>query len=196
MFVLKAIGFVISRTLCYVCYIGRENIPSGPDGFIVAADHQTYVDPVWVTIPIFRKLRYMTFETAFTWPVVGKLIRYLGAFPVSLDGSRAKMLLRTSLTSLKEGAALMIFPEGAREFADGKPLEYRSGAMHIAIAAGCKVLPVTIEGGNRIWPRGQKYPKLFQLVTVTYHPPFTPISDDAEKETQRLFDIINSGRSH
>lgn len=111
----------------------------------------------------------MAFGEAFGWPVVGRLIRYLGAFPVSPTPSGAIGAMKESLKTLREGSVLLIFPEGAREFSDGKFLEFKAGALRVAFQAGVPVLPVTISGANRIWPRPQKYPTVFKRVTITYH---------------------------
>ena len=189
---LKTIAWLISKPAWFVRFTGKHHIPTSPQGFVVAANHQTYVDPVWVTLPIKRRLRFMAFQTAFEWERIGPLISYLGAFPVALDGKRSKGAIRTALRALKDGAALVIFPEGAREFADGKLFDFKEGAMHIAIAAGVAVLPVTIRGGNRVWPQGKKYPRLFRRVEIIYHEPYFPQSEDAEGETENLKRIIES----
>jgi 1-acyl-sn-glycerol-3-phosphate acyltransferase len=78
--------------------------------------------------------------------------------------------MKESLKTLRDGAVLVVFPEGAREFADGEFLEFKTGAVKIAAQAKVPVLPVTISGGNRIWPQKQKYPALFRRVTIKYHP--------------------------
>jgi 1-acyl-sn-glycerol-3-phosphate acyltransferase len=76
-----------------------------------------------------------------------------------------------SLRTLRGGGVLVIFPEGEREWSDGKMLEFKSGAVHIAANAGVPILPVSVSGGNRIWPRGQKFPSLFRRVKIIYHSP-------------------------
>lgn len=132
----------------------------------------------------------MAFETAFTWPRIGPLIWYLGAFPVALDGRRAKEAFKTALRTLRDGSVLVVFPEGAREFTDGELFEFKEGAVRLAIAAKVPILPVTIRGGNLIWPQTQRYPKLFRRVEVIYHPLFYPAGDEAEAETERLKQLI------
>ena len=168
---LRLIGYLISKALWFIRYHGLENIPgNSAGGFLIAANHQTYIDPVWICLPMRRKLRFMAFDEAFNWRVIGPLIRYLGAFPVSMEVGGTLKAMKTALSSLREGAALTVFPEGAREFADGKMLPCKTGAIRIAIQAGVPILPVTIRGGNRIWPQKQKYPNLFRRVEIIYHP--------------------------
>ena len=66
----------------------------------------------------------------------------------------------------------MIFPEGAREFADGKLLKFKTGAVRMAIEAGVPILPVTLRGANKVWAREMKFPRPFRKIEVIFHPLF------------------------
>lgn len=168
---LRLIGYTVSKAVWFIRYEGLDNIPPNDSPpFIVFANHQTYIDPVWVCLPMRRRIRYMAFAPAFGLPIVGPLIKYIGAFPVPHDSKTTVGAMKEALRSLRDGAILTIFPEGAREFRDGEMLEFKTGAVRIAIQADVPILPVTISGGNRVWPQKQKYPRPFRRVTVTYHP--------------------------
>src|SRR6185436_5043191 len=59
-------------------------------------------------------------------------------------------------------------------------------------------LSVTIKGGNRVWPRGWRFPR-FAKVTVTYHPlyyaeqcPDEETRACARRESERLASVIGS----
>ena len=195
--ILRLLAYVISKTFWFIRFHGRANIP-GPatGGFLIAANHQTYIDPVWICLPMRRRVRYMAIEKAFEWRFIGRLIKYLGAFPVSLETGGTLKAMKKALCSLREGAALTVFPEGAREFADGEMFPFKTGAIRIALQTGVPILPVTISGGNRIWPQKQKYPRLFRRVEVTYHPLLHVCerdSDDLDHWTEKLNEIISSG---
>ena len=197
---LRLTGYLISKALWFIRYRGLENIPANTaGGFLIAANHQTYIDPVWICLPMRRKLRFMAFDEAFNWKIIGPLISYLGAFPVSMEVGGTLKAMKTALSSLREGAALTVFPEGAREFADGKMLPFKTGAIRIAIQAGVPILPVTISGGNKIWPQKQKYPNLFRRVEIIYHPLMVleggDRTDDATlaRWTESLRAVIASG---
>lgn len=196
---LRLIGYVLSKTFWFISYSGRENIPANSAGgaFLIAANHQTYIDPVWICLPMRRKIRFMAFDQAFEWPVIGPLIAYIGAFPVSMEIGGTLKAMKQALSVLRDGAALMVFPEGGREFADGNMLPFKTGAVRIALHAGVPILPVTIRGGNRIWPRKQKYPRFFRRVEVIYHPMDYPAETDIsdprenlERWTEKLRSII------
>ncbi len=198
---LRLIAYVISKTFWFIKFHGRENIPDKSLGsFLIAANHQTYADPVWIVLPMRRRLRFMAFDQAFEWRIIGPLITYLGSFPVSMEVGGTLKAMKEALRSLRNGAALTIFPEGGREFADGKMLEFKTGAVRIALQAGVPILPVTISGGNRIWPQKQKYPRLFRRVEVTYHPLLQITEDESidlhenlDNWTAKLKEIISSG---
>ena len=168
---LRLLGYVISKSLWFIKYHGRENIPDKSSGsFLIAANHQTYADPVWIVLPMRRRIRFMAYDKAFEWRIIGPIIKYLGAFPVSMEVGGTLKAMKESMRALRDGAVLTVFPEGAREFANGEMFEFKTGAVRIALQVGVPILPVTISGGNLIWPQKQKYPKLFRRVDVTYHP--------------------------
>lgn len=177
---LRLIGYVVSKVVWFIRYKGLENIPKkSQQGFLIAANHQTYIDPVWICVRLRRKFRFMAIGNAFEWRYLGKLIRYLGAFPVSEEPRTAARAMKEAIATLKDGAVLTVFPEGARSFADGKIIPFKTGAVFIAFQAGVPILPVTISGGNSIWPQKQKYPNLFRRVTVQFHPTMEVVRDNS-----------------
>jgi 1-acyl-sn-glycerol-3-phosphate acyltransferase len=192
--VLRLIGYSISKIFWFIRFEGRENIPDASvGGFLIAANHQTYIDPVWICLPMRRRLRFMAYDKAFEWRFVGPLIKYLGSFPVSPEVGGTLKAMKFALRSLRDGVALTVFPEGGREFADGEMLPFKTGAVRIALQAGVPILPVTVTGGNRIWPRGQKYPFLFRRVVITYHPLLRP-DDGGDPRHERLEQLTTTLR--
>ncbi|MEO7658597.1 MAG: lysophospholipid acyltransferase family protein [Pyrinomonadaceae bacterium] len=184
---LRLTGYVISKIFWFIRYEGLENIPDRSAGsFLIASNHQTYVDPVWICLPMRRRLRFMAVGKAFDWPIVGRLIRYLGAFPVTNDPRGAAIALNEAIRSLRDDAVLTVFPEGGRAFADGKVQPFKNGALRIALRADVPILPVTISGGDRIWPQGQKYPRLFRRVRVKYHPIVKVVEDGSLTRRENL----------
>ncbi len=163
---------------------GTENIPAPSDGaFIIASNHQTYFDPVWISIPFDHDIRYLAWDRAFEWPVVGALIRKLGAIPVKLERGGTLSSLKRCLELLKTGSVLMIFPEGEREYSDGELLRFRTGAVHLALKTGCPILPVCIAGGNKVWPQGKSLPTTGK-VTITFLEPIKCAKADRNEDTE------------
>ncbi len=140
----------------------------------------------------------MAWDEAFDWFVIGKSIKYLGAFPVNLErGSKGSFL--KAIKVLREGATLIIFPEGARELTDGKLLPFKQGAFKIAQKAGVPIMPVTIRGANKVWGNGINVPRIGK-VEIIYHP-IIEIPDSKDKDesakiieemTEKVKQIIGS----
>jgi 1-acyl-sn-glycerol-3-phosphate acyltransferase len=195
---LRYVGFWLSRCLWGLRYKETKNIPSKiKGGLIIAANHQAYFDPFWISFPIKRPIRYLAWNEAFSWFFVGRILRLLGAWPLRLEKG-SPQAMRRSLNWLREGGALVIFPEGERCYSDGKMKKFKVGAIRLALEAGMPILPVTIKGANNVWSRDHTYPRLGK-VEIIYHPLqhySVPENEDlkiyAKKETERLEKIISS----
>lgn len=191
----SSIGLV-SRFLWGLQHKGIENIPSN-GGLIIASNHQTYIDPFWIGVPIERPLRFLAWNIALDWPLLGKFMRLLGAWPLQLEGSDPAAI-RRSLQWLRDGGAIVIFPEGGRGRADGSMMRFKAGAIRIALEAGVPILPVTIRGANEVWPIGRRCPRMGR-VEITFHPLYhvKQVAGEearacARREGEALAEIIRS----
>ncbi len=187
----------VSRALWRIELKGTEHIPTA-GGFIIAANHQTYIDPFWITIPVVRPVRYLAWSEAFKNPLLGRPMEWLGAWPLVIERGNPTAY-RRSLQWLRGGGAVMIFPEGSRAYADGAMGKFKTGAVRLALEAGVPVLPVTLRGGNRIWPRGQRWPRTGRRIEIIYHPvhrlemlPGEDARACARRETEALASTIKS----
>src|SRR5438067_3872259 len=190
--VLHALSLLFFR----ISYKGLENIPQS-GGVLIASNHQTYFDPIWMTLPVKRQIRYLAWSESFDWPVVGKLIVMLGAWPIKLEKSDPTAI-RRSLQWLRSGGAVMIYPEGGRCLPDGKLSRFKPGAVRIALEANIPILPITIRGGNRVWPKGYRFPHPAK-VELIFHPLHYVTMQQCEdsrqaarRETERLAETIRA----
>jgi 1-acyl-sn-glycerol-3-phosphate acyltransferase len=193
---IRPVVHVASRVFWKIEFRGVENVPA-TGGLIVASNHQTYLDPFWLSLPIKRPTRYLAWSDAFSWPIVGRGLVWLGAWPLALEGSDPAAI-RRSLQWLRDGGAVVIFPEGARSTEKGSLDRFKAGAVRLALEAQVPILPVTIKGGNRIWPKGWRYPRLGKVV-ITYHPLIHPevcANEEtracARRESEHLAQVIAS----
>lgn len=141
---------------------GMERIPAtGP--VIFASTHESFLDPPIVGAYVRRHIWFMARRSLFfsgkersrfrTW--VGSLC---GIIEVDRDGTGLGAL-RGAEEKLREGGAVLIFPEGTRS-EDGSVQEFRAGVGLLAKRTGAKVVPVSLDGTRRVWPRGKKLPSL------------------------------------
>jgi 1-acyl-sn-glycerol-3-phosphate acyltransferase len=195
---MRPVILCISRALWHISFRGDEHVPAPSEGgLVIAANHQTYADPFWVGSRVKRPIRYLAWNEAFKWPLAGRALELLGAWPLALERGNPTAY-RRSLQWLRGGGAVMIFPEGQRAYADGELSRFKAGAVRLALEAGAAVLPVTIRGGQHIWPRDQRLPRLGR-VEIIFHPvrrPAVAPGEDArhviQRETEALADIIKS----
>jgi 1-acyl-sn-glycerol-3-phosphate acyltransferase len=198
--VLRPFVRVLCRALFKIEFHGVENIPR-EGACIVTPNHATYADPIWVTVPIKRRVYYMAWDKPFEIPVLGVVMRMFGAFPVNLDVAADASAQREAIDLLRKGRALVIFPEGGRT-KTGKLMPFKMGAFRLALAHGVPILPVSIKGAEKIWPVGRAFPRPGKL-TITYHPPIaverigdetikSEVKDRARRLARRTHDVVAS----
>jgi 1-acyl-sn-glycerol-3-phosphate acyltransferase len=168
---LKLIGRPLFRILFSVEYHGLENVPDGGP-VILAGNHPSYLDPILIILPIKRAIRFMAWDALFRVPLLGPIIKAMGAFPVDTGRGKGEAAYREALRVLKGGEALGIFPEGQRS-ESGPMGELRTGTARLAIETGAPIVPVTIGGAFRAWPKHRLLPKPAKIV-VRYHKPIHP----------------------
>ena len=122
---------------------GRENIPQ-QGGLLVVSNHVSYWDPVVVGSALKRKVHFMAKSELFAIPVLGTIISWCSAFPVSRVGTDQKAV-RSALQYLRQGEVVGIFPEGTRSHTS-EFLDPHLGAAMLAVHGNAAVLPVAVIG--------------------------------------------------
>jgi 1-acyl-sn-glycerol-3-phosphate acyltransferase len=135
---------------------GIENIPTS-DGAVLASNHVSYFDFMFVGLPAWRQqkrlVRFMAKEAVFRHRVSGPLMRGMHHIPV--DRAAGAAAYRHALEALRRGELVGVFPEStiARSFV---PRPLKSGAARMAIEADVPLIPVVVWGGQRVWTTGRK----------------------------------------
>lgn len=136
-----------------VTVIGAENIPqAGP--VILAPNHRANIDPPYISLATTRQMHFMAKEELFRVPVFGRIFKGVEAFPVK-RGTADRAALRTAINLLKEGRVVTIFPEGTRS-PDISLKEAEKGFALIARQSDAPIVPIAIEGTEKMLPKGAK----------------------------------------
>ena len=143
--------------------VGLENLPEG--GALLCANHASGWDPVLIAVclPNASRLSFMGKDSLFRIPVLGWLIRKLGAFPVKRGGNDL-VAMKTAMKALTDGRRLLVFPEGTRVAHQGDT-EAKGGVTVMATRTGTPMIPIYCGGKH----------KLFRRTTVVFGEPYCPV---------------------
>src|SRR5262249_15228540 len=166
--IIRLIARPLFRVLFWVEHHGVENVPE-EGAVIIAGNHPSYLDPLLVGLPIRRTIRFMAWDALFKDPLLGQVIKAAGAFPVDIRKGRGEAAYRQALRALESGEALGVFPEGQRSD-QAEMGDLRAGIARLAIETGAPIVPVTIGGAMRAWPKWRLLPRSAKIV-VRYHEP-------------------------
>ena len=170
--------------------IGAENVPA-EGGFILSSNHTALFDPVVLILSVPRRLRFMAKKESFKTPVIGKLMKSLGMFPVNRGNVDTKAL-KTAMGYIKEGEVVGIFPQGTRRpGVDPRETPAKEGVAMISYHTGCPVLPAFIKTKKRKL-------KPFSKTTVIIGKPILPeelgilngTPSEYKSATERIFGDI------
>ena len=141
---------VIAKVLFFVRIEGRENIPAG--GCVIMGNHRAWLDPFLLAMCARdREIRFMGKRELWGNKVFRWIAKQVRGVPVD-RGTADMASIRMSMTVLKAGHTLGIFPEGTRSKGDGM-LPIQGGASLLALRSKCDVVPVYIDGDYRLFRR-------------------------------------------
>jgi 1-acyl-sn-glycerol-3-phosphate acyltransferase len=189
-FVIEGPMRLVVRTLAKPTRYGTDRLGEVEGPIIFAANHHSHLDaPLMLTsIPEPWRHRLVVGAAAdyfFTTHVRSAASALgMGAFPIERNRvSRRSADQAADL--LGEGWSVLIFPEGGRS-PDGWGQGHRGGAAYLALRCGVPVVPVHIEGTNRIFARGDKRPRP-GTTKVTFGKPLRPTGDEnANRFAERI----------
>ena len=122
---------------------GRQNLPEG--GYVLAANHLSFIDPVIVTLAAQRNVRYLAVAALFDQHhLFDRLITFFGAIPTPRDRLPIGAT-RAALEELKAGRPLGLFPEG-RRVSRWRETTAQRGAAWLALATGSPLVPLAMHG--------------------------------------------------
>jgi 1-acyl-sn-glycerol-3-phosphate acyltransferase len=138
----------ISRLFSVLESEGAEHLPRrGP--VILAANHITNMDVLFLQFCLPRPIFFMGKEELFQNPVLDWVFRQLGAFPVR-RGARDAWAFEHARRVLENGQVLGMFPEGTRNRGRGLG-PARPGAARLAQMMNCPIVPVGLYGTQEMF---------------------------------------------
>ena len=153
-------GVRLLRRLAFVRLevAGVEHVPPAGQSFVLAANHQSYLDAPLLVEAIDRPIGFLAKQQLADQPLVRTLLRRLGTrFVERLDTVQRAADAADLAATLQRGQALGIFPEGT--FLERPSLlPFRMGAFLFASSTGVPLLPVAIRGTRDLMPGTTFFP--------------------------------------
>jgi 1-acyl-sn-glycerol-3-phosphate acyltransferase len=155
------LGYSLSKAVAKTFFdyrvIGAGNmIEEGP--CIIAANHCSYLDPPLVGVACKRAIHYLARKSLLDIPVLGPILPELNVIPVDQKNADRSALMG-AIRVVKNGGAVLIFPEGTRSI-DGNRQPAQPGIGMIVAKTRAPVVPVRISGSFAAFPRGKAWPRL------------------------------------
>lgn len=164
-------------------------------GLLILANHESYSDPPIVQIGCPRHVWFMAKQELFDMKFVGKVLRYVGAFPVK-QNAPDRAALNRAIELLKAGETVCIFPEGG--VTNGEKVgKLHGGAALIIRKAECQVIccgmnnTVQMMGVEDMKPKKAKdhvFARWGEVKTFDKKSPAEEILGWASSELNRLID--------
>jgi 1-acyl-sn-glycerol-3-phosphate acyltransferase len=153
---------------------GAENIPR-TGGVILASNHLSFVDSVFLPLLIERPIVFLAKSDYFTGRgIKGALVRLFfkstGMLPIDRSGGKAsEASLNTGLRVLAGGQVLGIYPEGTRS-PDGKLYRGRTGVARMVLEGHVPVIPLAMIDTEKVMATGTKMPKVHRVGIIVGEP--------------------------
>ena len=154
----RFILLLLCKLLFRIRYSGREFIPK-KGGFILAANHVSYLDPVVLGVACPRSLNFMAKDSLFSARFLASWLKAVGVIPIKRDAADLSAL-KTAIKNANAGMGLALFPEGTRRTKDNQFINPEPGVGFLAAKLSLPVVPAYISGTYEAFPRGTRSLKL------------------------------------
>lgn len=170
---------------------GLENIPEGP--FILAPNHQSFFDGLFVAVFLKKKLMKRTYFYAKEKHVKNRIVKFIADKNnvIVMDLNDLKTSLQKMAEVLKRGKNIIIFPEGTRTLT-GEIGDFKKTFAILSRELNVPIVPVAINGAYDALPRGTHIPKPWKKINVKFLKPVMPENHSYESLKNTVFEKVAS----
>mmetsp|Transcript_100035 Transcript_100035/g.182525 ORF Transcript_100035/g.182525 Transcript_100035/m.182525 type:complete len:379 (+) Transcript_100035:65-1201(+) len=183
-----------SMTVCgYVPeVVGLENLPKSGTNCLYVPNHTSFLDILTLTGFLPRAMKYVSKAEILKIPFIGWPMKLAGHIALKTSSRRSQLeTFKDTVQSLKDGNSVITFPEGTRS-KDGRLQPFKRGPFKMAIQAGVPIVPVTICGLARWYPKGTLLPiDVPKGVRVIVHPQVSTEGADEATLCKQVYEILN-----
>ena len=146
--IVHKVGRLLTKLIFFLHMDGGENIPK-TGGVVLCANHRSLWDAILISACVHRPMAFIGKEELFKNKLFAFVLRKLHCYPVKRGGGDLSVV-KTAISLLRNGEALLIFPEGER-IRKGKKPNPKTGAFRLAQMTGVPLVPMGICGDFRLF---------------------------------------------
>lgn len=136
-----------------VTVIEKETIDPGLPR-IYASNHQSAFDIFTLLAHLEVHFKFILKQELMKVPLLGMAMRRAKYIEINRSDPReAIKSINRAAERIKNGASVLIYPEGTRSN-DGRLQPLKKGGFHMALRSGCSIVPITIIDSYKIMPKG------------------------------------------
>lgn len=171
---------------------GRDNVDP-KTSYVFVANHQGAFDIFSVYGFLGHDFKWMMKKSLRRIPFVGYSCYKAGHIFVDHSSRAAvKHTMEQAEKSLRGGASLVVFPEGARSH-DGHMRPFKRGAYQLALEFSLPLVPVSISGAFEVMPRSARLPRWGHIELTIHRPIAAPTNEEARAQVmQQTAETIES----
>jgi 1-acyl-sn-glycerol-3-phosphate acyltransferase len=167
-----------AKTILFICGVkldvsGIEDIKKDIPR-IYMSNHQSNFDIYALLAGLPVDFKFILKKELMRIPILGTAMKRAGYISIDREDSRKAILsVNIAADRIRNGASVLIFPEGTRS-EDGIVGEFKKGGFHLALKSGCDIVPVAIVKSRYIVPKGSLkinkgtiYVKIGKAIPVT-----------------------------
>ena len=158
--------------------VGKKNIPTS-GRVVLAGNHTSNLDAVLLITSTKRNIHFLAKDELFHG-FKKVIFNNLGLIPVNRK-IHDHNALDSAIKYLEHDLVIGIFPEGTTRKGDNYLKPFKFGAVKMANVTNSQIVPFVITGKYRLFSRTLK---------IEFLEPIN-ISDNLEKENEKLYNIIN-----
>jgi 1-acyl-sn-glycerol-3-phosphate acyltransferase len=167
---------------CKLAVAGKENIPK-KGGVCFVSNHGSIFDIVVALACIGRPFGFIAKKELIYIPLLDAWISILGGLFIDRKNRRKGLkTINKGIQRLKQGGAILIFPEGHRSRGEGL-LPFKPGSFKLASQSGVPVVPIAIKGSYDVYEKNKCLNPV--LVSVTFCPLIK--MEELPPENRKLF---------
>jgi 1-acyl-sn-glycerol-3-phosphate acyltransferase len=178
---------------CKVSVAGRENIPRG-QGICFVSNHGSIFDIVLLLAYAGRPLGFVAKKELLLIPFLNMWISVLGGLFIDRKNPRKALgTIKKGIGRIKNGGAMLIFPEGHRSRGQGL-LPFHPGSLKLATQAEAPIVPVAIAGSYGFFEKSYRIDSSVP-VRISFGKPIgtaeLPLADRKQILSDNIYAVIN-----